>query len=79
LKLGWTQILSADAGETVARYASGGSDFTLYSDAVTGGGPVAGIGLTIANAMGSFTVSGDAQLLEDYVRYSLLLQATFRF
>ena len=79
LKLGWKQILSADAGETVARYASGGSDFTLYGDAVSGGGPVAGLGLTIANAMGSFTVSGDAQLLEDYVRYSLLLQATFRF
>jgi outer membrane autotransporter protein len=79
LKLGWKQILAADAGETVARYVSGGSDFTLYSDAVTGGGPVAGLGLTIGNAMGSFTVSGDAQLLEDYVRYSLLLQATFRF
>jgi len=79
VKIGWKQILQADGGETVARYVSGGSDFSLISDVSTGGGPVAGLGLTIANDLGSFSLSGDAQLLEDYVRYSLLLQATFRF
>jgi hypothetical protein len=79
LKLGWKQVLASDGGETIARYASGGSEFSLISDVVTGGGPIAGLGLTIANELGSFSVSGDAQLLEDYVRYSLLLQATFRF
>ncbi|QTC89870.1 autotransporter outer membrane beta-barrel domain-containing protein [Brevundimonas goettingensis] len=79
LKLGWKQILASDGGETIARYASGGSEFSLISDLVEGGGPIAGLGLTVANELGSFRISGDAQLLEDYVRYSLLLQATFRF
>ncbi len=79
LKLGWKQVLASDGGETLARYASGGSEFSLISDVVTGGGPIAGLGLTVANELGSFSISGDAQLLEDYVRYSLLLQATFRF
>lgn len=79
LKLGWKQILASDGGETLARYASGGSEFSLVSDLVEGGGPIAGLGLTVANELGSFRISGDAQLLEDYVRYSLLLQATFRF
>jgi len=79
LKLGWKQILASDGGETIARYASGGSEFSLISDLVEGGGPIAGLGLTVANDLGSFRISGDAQLLEDYVRYSLLLQATFRF
>ncbi|MGQ2990906.1 MAG: autotransporter outer membrane beta-barrel domain-containing protein [Brevundimonas sp.] len=79
LRLGWKQTLAYDAGETVARYASGGSSFSLTSDAVTGGGPTLGFGLTIGNTMGRLMVSGDAQLLEDMVRYSLLLRASFRF
>lgn len=79
LRLGWKHTLSYDAGETVARYASGGSDFTLISDTVTGGGPLLGFGLALGNDMGRLTVSGDAQMLEDYVRYSLLLRASFRF
>lgn len=79
LKLGWKQTLASDAGETIARYVSGGSSFILESDAVSGGGPLLGFGLTIGNALGSLSVSGDAQLLEDYVRYSFLLRASFVF
>lgn len=79
LKLGWKQILSADYDETVARYISGGSDFVLAGEAITGGGPIAGLGFTLANEMSALTVSADAQLLEDFVRYSFLLRAVFRF
>ena len=79
LRLGWKHRLAYDAGETVARYLSGGDSFVLDGDDFTGGGPILGFGLSLGNAMGRLTVSGDAQLLEDYVRYSLLLRANFRF
>lgn len=79
LRLGWKQTLSYDAGETIARYVSGGSDFSLQSDVISGGGPLLGFGLSVGNAMGLLTLSADAQLLEDYVRYSMLLRASFRF
>ena len=79
LTLGWRQMLSADYGDTIARYVSGGSDFVLGGQAVEGGGPLVGLGFTIGNSLGAVTVSGDAQMLEDYVRYSLLLRASFRF
>ena len=79
LKLGWKQILSADYDETTARYISGGDDFSLTGEPLSGGGPIIGLGMTMGNALSSFTVSGDAQLLEDYFRYSFLLRASFRF
>ena len=79
LKLGWKEILSADYGETTARYISGGDSFTLTGEPISGGGPVFGLGMTLANGLSSLSISGDAQLLEDYVRYSFLLRATFLF
>lgn len=79
LKLGWKQILSAEYDETTARYISGGESFSLTGEPISGGGPVFGLGMTMANGLSSLTLSGDAQLLEDYVRYSFLLRATFLF
>ncbi|MFN6982645.1 MAG: autotransporter outer membrane beta-barrel domain-containing protein [Brevundimonas sp.] len=79
LKLGWKEILSADYDETTARYISGGDSFSLTGEPISGGGPVLGLGMTMANGLSSLTLSGDAQLLEDYVRYSFLLRATFLF
>ena len=79
LKLGWKQVFSSDYDETTARYVSGGDSFALTGEPLQGGGPVVGLGLTMGNALSSFTVSGDAQLLEDYVRYSFLIRATFAF
>jgi hypothetical protein len=79
LRLGWKHTLSYDAGETVARYLSGGPGFVLASDAITGGGPLLGFALNLGNGMGRLSVAGDAQLLEDAVRYSLLLRASYRF
>lgn len=79
IRLGWKQILSAEYGETVARYVSGGDAYSLTGEPLSGGGPLLGLGFTMANGLSSFTVSGDAQLLEDYVRYSFLMRATFLF
>lgn len=79
IKLGWKQILSAEYDETTARYVSGGDSFSLTGEPLSGGGPLLGLGFTMANGLSSFTVSGDAQLLEDYVRYSFLMRATFLF
>jgi hypothetical protein len=79
LRLGWKHSLTYDAGETVARYLSGGQDFVLASDAIEGGGPLLGFALNLGNDMARLSVAGDAQLLEDQVRYSLLLRASYRF
>lgn len=79
LKLGWKEILSADYDATTARYISGGESFSLTGEPISGGGPVLGLGMTMANGLSSLSISGDAQLLEDYVRYSFLLRATFLF
>lgn len=79
LKLGWRQNISVDPGETIARFAGGGDSFRLTPDTIEGGGPIVGFNLNIGNALGMLTVTGDAEFIEDYVRYSLLLRASFRF
>ena len=71
--------LVRDPGETIARFASGGPDFILSPDAVEGGGLLLGFRLNLGNDLGMLSLTGDAELLEDYVRYSLLLRASFRF
>ena len=48
-------------------------------DAIEGGGPILGFRLNFGNELGMLSLTGDAELLEDYVRYSLLLRASFRF
>lgn len=79
LRVGYRQNISVDAGETIARFASGGPDFVLSPDAIEGGGPILGFRLNFGNELGMLAITGDAELLEDYVRYSLLLRASFRF
>ena len=46
---------------------------------IEGGGPIAGLRLSVGNELGMLTISADAEKLEDYVRYTLLLRASFRF
>ena len=79
LRLGWRQNISVDPGETIARFTSGGPDFTLSPASIEGGGPIAGLRLNIGNELGMLTVSADAEMIEDYVRYMLFMRASFRF
>lgn len=79
LRLGWRQNLSVDPGETIARFASGGSSFTLDPTNIEGGGPIAGFRLSVGNQLGMLSINADAEMVEDYVRYTLLLRASFRF
>jgi hypothetical protein len=79
LRLGWRQNISVDPGETIGRFASGGSSFTLDPTDIEGGGPIAGFRLSVGNELGMLTINADAEMLEDYVRYTLLLRASFRF
>jgi hypothetical protein len=79
VRLGWRQNFSVDPGETIARFASGGSSFTLSPDSIEGGGPIAGFSLSVGNDLGRLSVTADAEMIEDYVRYVLLLRASFRF
>lgn len=79
LRVGWRQNISVDPGETIARFRSGGGDFTLSPDTIEGGGPILGFRLNVGNELGMLSVSADAEMIEDYVRYMLFLRASFRF
>lgn len=79
LRVGWRQNFSVDAGKTIARFASGGDSFTLDPASIEGGGPILGFRLNVGNDLGMLAITGDAELLEDYVRYTLLLRASFKF
>lgn len=79
LRVGWRQNISVDPGETIARFRSGGPDFTLDGASIEGGGPLLGFRLNIGNELGMLSVSADAEMIEDYVRYMLFLRASFRF
>lgn len=79
IRLGWRQNISVDPGETIARFRSGGGDFTLTPDTIEGGGPIIGFRLNVGNELGMLSVSADAEMIDDYVRYMLFLRASFRF
>lgn len=79
IRVGWRQIISHDGGVTTARFLSGGPAFDLTADSLEGGGPIVGFRLNVGNELGMLAVEGDAEFLDDYVRYALLLRASFRF
>lgn len=79
VRVGWRQNLSVDPGETIARFRSGGGDFTLTPGTIEGGGPIVGFRLNVGNELGMLSVSADAEMIDDYVRYMLFLRASFRF
>ncbi|MDB5420430.1 MAG: Autotransporter beta-domain protein, partial [Brevundimonas sp.] len=79
MRLGWRQNISVDAGETIARFVGGGSDFKITPASIEGGGPIAGIRLSAGNERGMLSINADAEMVEDYVRYTLLLRASFKF
>ncbi|MFN4287809.1 MAG: autotransporter domain-containing protein [Brevundimonas sp.] len=79
LRIGWRQNVSYDGGVTTARFLSGGPAFDLVSDSLQGGGPIVGLRLNVGNEYGFLTVEADAEKIDDYVRFLLLLRATFRF
>ena len=79
VRLGWRQNFSVDAGSTIARFTSGGDAFTLEPASIEGGGPILGFRLNVGNELGLLSITGDAELLKDYVRYTLLLRASFKF
>ncbi|MBL0947806.1 autotransporter outer membrane beta-barrel domain-containing protein [Brevundimonas sp.] len=78
-RIGWRQNISVDPGSTIARFASGGPSFSLDPDTIEGGGPIVGFRLNVGNELGMLSVSADAEMIGDYMRYMLLLRASFRF
>jgi hypothetical protein len=79
VRLGWRQNISVDGGETIGRFTSGGPDFRLTPASIEGGGPIAGFRLSVGNELGMLSLNADAEMLENYVRYTLLLRASFKF
>ena len=79
IRVGWRQIISHEGGVTTARFLSGGPAFDLVADSLEGGGPIVGFRLNVGNELGMLAIEADAEFLDDYVRYALLLRASFRF
>ena len=79
LRVGWRQNISVDPGETIARFRSGGPDFTINGGSIEGGGPILGLRVNVGNELGMLSISADAEMIEDYIRYMLFLRASFRF
>jgi hypothetical protein len=79
LRFGWRQNISVDPGETIARFDTGGPDFTLTPQSIEGGGPLVGFRLNVGNELGMLTLSADAEMIEDYIRYMIFMRASFRF
>jgi hypothetical protein len=79
LRLGWRQNISADTGTTVGRFLAGGDSFSLVSDDLQGGGPVLGFRILANGQLGYVSLEGEAELLDLYSRYSLMLRAGYRF
>ena len=78
-RIGWRQNISVDPGVTMGRFVGGGPDFAITPDGIEGGGPIVGFRLNVGNELGMLSVSADAEMVDDYVRYMLLLRASFRF
>jgi hypothetical protein len=79
LRFGWRQNISVDPGVTRGRFSGGGSDFAITPEGIEGGGPILGFRVNVGNELGMLSVSADAEMIDDYVRYMLLLRASFRF
>lgn len=79
VRFGWRQNISVDPGVTMGRFVGGGPDFAITPDGIEGGGPILGFRLNVGNELGMLSVSADAEMIDDYVRYMLLLRASFRF
>ena len=65
-----------DAGFTVHTVEIDEIEMLLSSGRV---GPLLGFRLNVGNELGMLSVSADAEMIDDYVRYMLLLRASFRF
>ena len=79
IRVGWRQVFSHDPGTTVASFLSTGTPFALQGDSLEGGGPIVGLRINLGNELGFLALEADAEMLDDYVRYALLLRASFKF
>ncbi len=79
IRVGYRQNFGTDPGVTLAQFKSGGSPFSLVADSLDGGGPVLGFRILAQGGMGYLALEGDAELMDLYSRYSLMLRAGYRF
>lgn len=81
LHAGYKDNIDADAGATYLRFLSDSTakKYAVLSDSLTGGGPVLGFRLMAGGPMGYVALEGDAEDMDHYMTYLLLLRAAFRF
>ncbi len=78
-RIGYRQNFGTNAGLTMASFQSGGGSFTLVPDDIDGGGPVVGFRILATGGMGYIALEGDAEIMDLYQRYSLMVRAGYRF
>ena len=73
IRFGYRSVLNGQIGSTVARFASGGSPFTLLANDDSGGWMVFGFSLKGGTELSYAALEGDAELRDGEQRYNLRL------
>jgi hypothetical protein len=71
VKVGWRQRLAGDAGQTTARFLSGGDPFTLDPEQPYEGGLTARLALKASGTGAAFSLEGGAELQDRYTQYDV--------
>jgi hypothetical protein len=79
LSVGYRHDLIEDVADRTTRFVSGGSDFTLTDEAITGGGLLLGFGLDTGGEWSNFSVQYEGEVRDGLQRHSLNAAVRFRF
>lgn len=79
LTVGYRHDLIEDVAERTARFVSGGDDFTLIDEAISGGGALLGFGLEAGGPWSNLNVTYEGEFRDGLQRHSLNAAVRFRF
>jgi len=79
LTVGYRHDLIEDVADRTARFVSGGDDFTLVDEAISGGGALLGFGLEAGGPWSNVNVTYEGEFRDGLKRHSLNAAVRFRF
>lgn len=79
VELGWRQVLAGSGGDTSAAFVGGGSPFTLPAEELTGGGPIARLGIHVYGKFVDLKLDAGGQFRSGYTDLDLRLMVRIVF
>jgi hypothetical protein len=79
VELGWRQVLAGSGGATRAAFVGGGSPFTLPAEELTGGGPLARLGIHVYGRFVDLKLDAGGQFRDGYTDLDLRLMVRIVF